>query len=164
MDEFRLLPRKDQKAAILGLIGTVECGSACGAFMGRNWLTPLGEGRPQKIEHAADSDIMHADIDVVAKPGFFPSKQRHQYAREPLHPRQDVGGRNACNRRFPITTKRHAYQAAFGLQREIVRRPSAPFAVLSERTDRAIDDARIARPHRLVSDAKLIDSTGTKGF
>ena len=55
-------------------------------------------------------------------------------------------------------------QAGLGFECEIMRRTATPSAVLPERADRAIDNARIAGAHGVIADAEPIDRAGTEGL
>src|SRR5262249_35935188 len=114
------------------------------------------------VEHATDRRIVHADVDIVADPGLLPAQQRHQYARESLHAGENVRDRYPWYRGLSVFAQCNAEQAALGLERKIVRRPVAEWALLPKRADRAVDDARIARSNRVVIDTKALDHARPK--
>ena len=95
MDEFRLLPGEHEVTSILRLIGPIERRAACGALMRRDRLAVFREGGAENVEHAADCDLVHADVDVIADAGRLTTKQRHQHARQSLQSREHIGGGNA---------------------------------------------------------------------
>src|SRR6478735_9363547 len=75
VNEFRLLPGQHKIPSVPRLVGTIERRAARGALVRRNRLAILGKSRTQDVEHAADSDVVHADVDVIADAGLLPPQQ-----------------------------------------------------------------------------------------
>ena len=95
MNEFRLLSGEHEVAPVLRLVGPIERSTARGALVRRDRLAVFREGRTEDVEHAADCDFVHADVDVIADAGRLATEQRHQHARQALQSREHVGGGNA---------------------------------------------------------------------
>ncbi len=94
---------------------------------------------------------MHRDVDAVAAAGRLAAEQRHQHGGEPLQRAQLIGDRNGRDHRLAVVAERHAERAAHRLEREVVRRTVTIGALMPERADRAVDEARIARAQRVVA-------------
>ncbi len=58
-------------------------------------------------------DLMHADIDVVAKPGLLRRSSAIRTPDQALKPGENVGGGNAQHCRLAVVAQRHAESVRF---------------------------------------------------
>ncbi len=157
VDELHLLTTENDLAAVGSVIDLIEGRSSRRPFISYDGLAILRENGSEDVGQGGDGDVVHADVDVIPLPCPLPPQQRHQHPRESLQRRQQVRHRDAGDGWRAVPSESHSEQAADRLHRQVVGRPIAVGAILAERADRTIDDARVARAHLRIADAQSLD-------
>ena len=122
----------------------------------------LVDGQRHEPQHAVGH--RHVEVGALARRG--PPGQRGGDGQRGLHAAGGgVGDGGAGQRRRAVGPRRaHGQVAADGEVVDVVAGPLRARAVLAVAARRAVDDARIARRHRLVADAEAVDDAGPEAL
>ncbi len=128
---------------------------------------PLGDGAVGEVAvHLAldpvDGRVEQGRVDEAALAGLVAQPERGQRADGAEHAGRLVVDRGAAEGRRVLRPACHAHHTAIGLQQRIEGGLHAQRALVAEGPDRAVDEPRMTREHRLGPDADLVDHAGRR--